>query len=169
MFFVSRCLSLTCAFREDSARRRKQLDLGYHSDYQHICKVIGPRGNTACYSKCGKPQVPRSVFLLLFNFSPQQHDDTLVNSLTGRTGGRNTPSLWICPRKKEKLHREHFEINVRQSRPNVRWPQSSKRRLLHTGNASLFTTELDKGFYVWSLFVWCKAFLSLTVEVTCRN
>lgn len=71
MFFLSRSLSRACAFRKDSEERRKQLDLGYQPDYQHICKVTGPLGNVACYFRRGKPEVPQCVFLPLFNFSLQ--------------------------------------------------------------------------------------------------
>lgn len=65
MFFISCSLSFT-AFRKDSEQRRKQLDLGYQPGYQHICKVTGPHGNTACYFKRGKPEVLHRVFFFHF-------------------------------------------------------------------------------------------------------
>lgn len=77
-------------------------------------KMTGPLGNTACYFKREEAEVPHCVFLLLWNFSLQQHNDTVINSSTGHndTAGNqkkkknnNTLPLrtfpcWECKRKK---------------------------------------------------------------------
>lgn len=64
MFVIPRLVSDACAFKEDSQQRRKQLELGYQPDSQHIGKVTGPLGNMAFYFKCGIPEVLPCVFLL---------------------------------------------------------------------------------------------------------
>ncbi len=120
MFFISRSLPYTCAFRKDSEQRRKQLDLGYQPEYQHICKVTGPLGNIPCYFKHGKPKVLQCVFLLLFNFSLQKHNDTPINSFivhidTAGNQKKKLPNVLVVKNVKKdiKKHSKAFQINVR--------------------------------------------------------
>lgn len=103
MFFLSRSLSRACAFRKDSEERRKQLDLGYQPDYQHICKVTGPLGNVACYFRRGKPEVPQCVFLPLFNFSLQWHSNKLIHR-----------SHWHCRQSNKKIKNHIAIMNISQ-------------------------------------------------------